>query len=335
MRVHGPLGRRARRRDHRHRVLRARSPTAAEQAPRGDADDASPSPASSPRSPRLPLRRLARRSRRSSAASPRAASSASAARPARRSTSRRAAPARSTARPTAEEIELADAAPSRRSASSTCRSSGRRSPRRTSRRTSCSTAPTSPFLHLILDIPADEVRMGMRVKAVWKPARRVGHHDREHQPLRADRRARRGLRHLQAPPLRGLTMRDVAVVGFAQRQMQEFDGSPTCVELLVPILAECYEQTGWTRTRHRLLVLRLVRLPGRPVVLVRPGGRRDRRHAAGQRVARRDGRRLGALRGLDEDPDRRGRHRARLRLRQVARPACCAGSSRCSSTPTR
>jgi uncharacterized OB-fold protein len=25
------------------------------------------------------------------------------------------------------------------------------------------------FLHLILDIPAEEVRMGMRVKAVWKP----------------------------------------------------------------------------------------------------------------------------------------------------------------------
>ena len=42
-------------------------------------------------------------------------------------------------------------------------------------------------------------------------------------------------------------MRDVAVVGFAQRQMPEFDGSPTCVELLVPLFAECYEQTGWTR----------------------------------------------------------------------------------------
>ena len=42
-------------------------------------------------------------------------------------------------------------------------------------------------------------------------------------------------------------MRDVAVVGFAQRQMEEFDGSPTCVELLVPLFAECYEQTGWTR----------------------------------------------------------------------------------------
>jgi acetyl-CoA acetyltransferase len=42
-------------------------------------------------------------------------------------------------------------------------------------------------------------------------------------------------------------VRDVAVVGFAQRQMSEFDGSPTCVELLVPIFAECYEQTGFTR----------------------------------------------------------------------------------------
>ncbi len=42
-------------------------------------------------------------------------------------------------------------------------------------------------------------------------------------------------------------MRDVAVVGFAQRQMREFDGSPTMVELLVPILAELWEQTGWTK----------------------------------------------------------------------------------------
>ncbi|GAA2151093.1 thiolase domain-containing protein [Nocardioides koreensis] len=42
-------------------------------------------------------------------------------------------------------------------------------------------------------------------------------------------------------------MREVAVVGFAQRQMAEFDGSPTCVELLVPLFAECYEQTGFTR----------------------------------------------------------------------------------------
>ena len=42
-------------------------------------------------------------------------------------------------------------------------------------------------------------------------------------------------------------MRDVAVVGFAQRQMKDFDGSPSMAELLVPILGECYEQTGWTK----------------------------------------------------------------------------------------
>ena len=42
-------------------------------------------------------------------------------------------------------------------------------------------------------------------------------------------------------------MRDVAVVGFAQRQMKELDGSPTCLELLVPIFAELFEQIGWTK----------------------------------------------------------------------------------------
>lgn len=42
-------------------------------------------------------------------------------------------------------------------------------------------------------------------------------------------------------------MRDTAVVGFAQRQLQDFDGSPQCVELMVPIFAELYEQTGLTR----------------------------------------------------------------------------------------
>jgi len=42
-------------------------------------------------------------------------------------------------------------------------------------------------------------------------------------------------------------MRDVAVVGFAQRTMPRFDGSPTMVELLVPLFSELWEQTGWTR----------------------------------------------------------------------------------------
>lgn len=37
------------------------------------------------------------------------------------------------------------------------------------------------------------------------------------------------------------------MVGFAQRQMSDFDGSPTMTELLVPLFAEVYEQTGFTR----------------------------------------------------------------------------------------
>lgn len=43
-------------------------------------------------------------------------------------------------------------------------------------------------------------------------------------------------------------MRDVAVVGFAQRQMKELDGSPTCLEILVPIIQDLYQQTGWTKS---------------------------------------------------------------------------------------
>jgi acetyl-CoA acetyltransferase len=43
-------------------------------------------------------------------------------------------------------------------------------------------------------------------------------------------------------------MRDVAVVGYSQRQMKELDGSPTCLEILVPILGDLYEQTGWTKS---------------------------------------------------------------------------------------
>ena len=39
-------------------------------------------------------------------------------------------------------------------------------------------------------------------------------------------------------------MRDVAVVGYAQRQTTDFDGSPTMVEVLVPIFQELYGATG-------------------------------------------------------------------------------------------
>ncbi len=42
-------------------------------------------------------------------------------------------------------------------------------------------------------------------------------------------------------------MRDVAIVGFSQRQQKDYDGSPTMAELLVPIFGDIYEQTGWTK----------------------------------------------------------------------------------------
>ena len=103
------------------------------------------------------------------------------------------------------------------------------------------------FLHLILDIPAEEVRMGMRVKAVWKPRDEWGTTIENISHFRRPASRTRTTRPTSSTSERRLTMRDVAVVGFAQRQMEEFDGSPTCVELLVPLFAECYEQTGWTR----------------------------------------------------------------------------------------
>ncbi len=43
-------------------------------------------------------------------------------------------------------------------------------------------------------------------------------------------------------------MRDVAVVGYAQRQTAQFDGSPTMVEVLVPIFQELYASTGFAKS---------------------------------------------------------------------------------------
>ncbi len=62
-----------------------------------------------------------------------------------------------------------------------------------------------PFLHLIQEIDVADVRMGMRVQAVWKPPREEwGPGHRQHRVLQTDRRTRRRLRHLQAPPLKGI-----------------------------------------------------------------------------------------------------------------------------------
>ena len=115
-----------------------------------------------------------------------------------------------------------------------------------------------------------------------------------------------------------MTDRDVAVVGLRPApHVRRTEGTTNGVEMLMPCFAELLRRPGPQADRHRVLVLGLLGLPCRAGVLVPLGDRLDRRGAADQRVARRDGRRLGALRGLHQDPDRRGRHRAGLRLRQV------------------
>ncbi len=153
--------------------------------------------------------------------------------------------------------------------------------------------------------------MGMRVEAVWKPRdewgttienishfRPTGEPDADYETYKQHLDERRCGRRVR-PATDGGVRRVADVRGAARAALRR----ALRADRLDP-------------SRHRLLVLRVVGLPGRPVVLVRAGRRRDRRDPAGQRVARRDGRRVGALRGLAEDPDRRGRHRAGLRLRQ-------------------
>ena len=69
--------------------------------------------------------------------------------------------------------------------------------------------------------------------------------------------------------------------------------------------------------RRRLHLPRQLRLHHRPGVLVRVEPRRDRRLAAQARLARRDGRRLGAVRGVAAAAGGRHRHRRRHRLGPV------------------
>ena len=57
------------------------------------------------------------------------------------------------------------------------------------------------FMGLLQEIPTDQIRMGMRVEAVWVDARRAGPVPGLGQVLPPQRRARRRLRHLQGVPV--------------------------------------------------------------------------------------------------------------------------------------
>ena len=152
----------------------------------------------------------------SCAASSRARSSASAAPCATRSTARRAARARSDGVPTGEEpVEVSDKGTVTTFCVVNVPFDDQQMEIPYVSATSCSTAPTSP-LHLIQEAKAEDVRMGMRVEAVWAPRRGARAHPREHQVLPADRRARRRLRRLQGARL----MRTAADEGRRDRRLR-------------------------------------------------------------------------------------------------------------------
>ena len=160
--------------------------------------------------------------------------------------------------------------------------------------------------------------MGMRVKAKWADELKPDH--TLDQVVRTDRRTRRRLRALQGLPL----MRDVADRRRSRTSAVAKDAEHNEVEMLVPGHARRRSrESGIPTARTSASLLGQPRLPAGRAVRVRDGARRGRRVAADPREPRRDGRGVGALRGVGRDPDRRGRQRARLRLRQVVagRPA--------------
>ena len=81
--------------------------------------------------------------------------------------------------------------------------------------------------------------------------RGVGIRHRQHRVLPAHRGTRRRVRHLQAPPVKGIlqmSARNVAVVGFAHApHVRRTDGTTNGVEMLMPCFAQLYEDLGITK----------------------------------------------------------------------------------------
>ena len=135
-------------------------------------------------------------------------------------------------------------------------------------------------------------------RAAWGSAR--------DQPLGADRRARC---HPRASSRSTFSERDVAIVSFAQApSRRQVDVTET--QMLFPVVTEAFERPGIHRREIGFTCSGSADyLAGAPFAFVQPRGRR--RVAADLRVARRDGRRVGAVRGVGPAAARRHRHRAR------------------------
>ena len=107
-------------------------------------------------------------------------------------------------------------------------------------------------------------------------------------------------------------MRDVAIVSFAQAPLDQPPGRPR-----PDAVADDHRGPRARRARRVATCIHVLgqrRLPGRRHVHVRADARSGRRVAADLRVARRDGRRVGAVRGVGAVAARRRRRRARVRL---------------------
>ena len=115
-----------------------------------------------------------------------------------------------------------------------------------------------PMMRLIQEVDVKDVRIGMRVEAVWVDDADLGPDPREHQVLPADRRARRRGR----PAGRGGDLvRDIAVIAFAQMPNVRRETVRNEVEMLMPVIEDVRAKAGLTQHGDRLHLLRLHRLP--------------------------------------------------------------------------
>ena len=155
----------------------------------------------------------------------------------------------------------------------------------------------------------------MRVSAIWAVGGGAAAPRARPRPdrLDADRRARRGRPHARREDLLMAAHRgpdDIAIIGWNISPMVRRTGKSETQMLLEVVTGACAD-AGITRKRGRLHLRRQLRLRGRAGLLLRAEHRRHRRVAAQPRLARRDGRRLGAVRGVG--PPAAGRHRHRGR----------------------
>ena len=102
----------------------------------------------------------------------------------------------------------------------------------------------------------------------------------------------------------------------------------TEAQMLLEVITGAVERRRHHPRRGRLHLRRQLRLRGRPGVLVRAEHRRHRRVAAQARLARRDGRRVGAVRGVGPAAARRHRRRAWRWARAGRRPPTPRSSTR-------